>query len=90
MKPIKSYEAISAKEYANVCGAFSPVAKSVAKMHEAHLAYGAGVIDHLTKCVWTQDGRRIEVWLGQGGDFGASCSKTPDPESPLLMKKAES
>jgi hypothetical protein len=43
---------------------------------------GAGVVDDSTKCLWTANGKRIEVSLVHGGGLIISQSKEVDPEYP--------
>ena len=84
MKPIKSYELVTGLEVTMIAGAIGYVGSMVAGLGEVDLTAGAGVIDGRTKCLWTKDGHRIEVWLGDDGSFGAAKSKEIDPNKPIV------
>lgn len=82
MKPIKSFEPIAAQSINAIAKSLGNIGAMVAGLGEIDTAAGAGIIDNNTKCVWTYDGHRIEVWLGEAGSFGASKSKEIDPDKP--------
>ncbi len=50
---------------------------------EIDIAAGAGVIDGMTKCLWTKSGHRVEIWF-KDGEFGTMTSPAVDPLRPLL------
>lgn len=49
---------------------------------EVDLTKGRGILEGNTRCLWTQDGRRITIALPADGGLIVSCGKARDPECP--------
>lgn len=58
------------------------ISAMIAGLGEVDISAGAGVINDNTKCLWTKEGHRIEVWLSSDGGYGAAKSRAIDPEKP--------
>lgn len=71
MKPIKSREGITARQVQSICDALGPTACLVVGLNDIDLSAGAGVINDYTKCIWTKDGARIDIWA-RDGSIGAA------------------
>lgn len=82
MKEIQSFEAVTQLDVISIAGALGPIGAMIAGLNEVDIGAGAGVIDINTKCLWTKNGHRIEIWLGQDGSYGAAKSKELDPDKP--------
>lgn len=85
-KPIRSFEPVDAKAVQSIRHALGVVGALVAGMREIDIDAGAGIIDENTKCLWTSDGHRTEVWLSSDGGYGAARSKEIDPQKPRTLK----
>ena len=81
MKPIKRFEPIDFNTAIMIANALGPTGAMVAGLNDVDIAAGCGIIDEYTRCLWTKDGHRIEVWHRDSA-FGASKSKVLDPDKP--------
>lgn len=50
--------------------AIGPIATKLMDLDNIDLAAGAGTINDHTRCLWTKDGSRIDIWA-RGGSIGA-------------------
>ena len=82
MTPVRSFEPITAQAINSIAAALGHIGSMIAGIGEVDISAGAGIINDNTKCLWTKDGHRIEVWLSSDGGFGASKSKNIDPNKP--------
>ena len=62
----------------------TPIQVMVSGLNNVDLSKGRGVLDKTGKkhCMWTQDGRRIDVVVSPDGGVIVSLSKDADPEIP--------
>ncbi len=81
-KPIRSYEPISRRTVFYVAQALGTIGGMVVDLKKVDISAGAGVINDSMKCLWTEDGHRIEIWCSSDGGWGASKSKEIDPDKP--------
>ena len=82
MKSIKSFEPTTHVTVNLIAAAFGPIGSMIAGLNDVDIDAGAGVIDDSTKCLWTKDGHRIEIWVSSDGGFGAAKSKEIDSDKP--------
>ena len=83
MNPIKAFEPVTTKTVDLIAKAIGNVGSMIAGLNDVDIAAGAGILGEQTKCLWTKDGHRIEVWLSSDGGYGASKSKEIDPDKPM-------
>lgn len=81
MKNVSKFEPVTQEIIQGLARTLGPIQSMVCNLGEVDVSRGAGVLDKTTKCLWTQNGRRIEIGLIPGG-YIASCSKEPDPLAP--------
>ena len=82
MNPICSFEPVTSETVDSITSALGAIGAMIAGLNDIDISAGAGIIDKNTKCLWTQDGHRIEVWLSADGSYGAAKSKEIDPDKP--------
>ncbi|KKL28467.1 hypothetical protein LCGC14_2374830 [marine sediment metagenome] len=81
MKAIKRFEPVDASIVRMIGNALGSTGAMIAGLSDVDILAGCGVIDNNTRCLWTRDGYRIEVWQ-RDGSYGASKSKKVDPLKP--------
>ena len=78
-----SIEPVTEKQLDHLIRAVGHIGSMICDLHEADLSRGRGVLKGLDRCLWTKDGRRITISLGDHGELFASCGNEPDPEAPI-------
>lgn len=84
MEKVERFEPITEDIFKQILDCFTPTARMIAGLNEVDLRRGAGVLSKDSKCLWTKDGHRVTVAMGQGGSFSAAKSKDPDPQAPEI------
>jgi hypothetical protein len=86
MKPIERFEPVDADIVRLIGDALGTIGVMTVSLNEVDISTGCGIIDGNTRCLWTKDGHRIEVWQSNDGGFGASKSKEIDPNKPTGVR----
>jgi hypothetical protein len=81
LRPVASTEPIDQATLGMIAGFLGPMQAAMLGLGMVDLAAGAGIIDGQTRCLWREDGRRIEIHMEHGGVI-ASASRGPDPGMP--------
>ncbi len=83
-KTIESFEPVDRQIVYMIGTALGQMACMVVGLNEVDVSLGCGVINDHTRCLWTKDGHRIEVWCSNDGGYGAARSKEIDPDCPRV------
>lgn len=78
-KPIVTFEPVAAHIVNSIVASLGSTGAMIAGLTNIDLTAGCGVIDGHTRCLWTKEGYRVEVWMSSDGGFGASKSDEVDP-----------
>jgi hypothetical protein len=82
MKPIERFEPVDEEIVRMIINALGTIGSMIVGLGDIDIPAGCGIIDDRTRCLWTKDGHRIEVWVSLDGSYGASQSKEIDPLKP--------
>ncbi len=83
-KPIKSFETMEHQVVKMIADSLGATGSLVVNLGDVDLEAGCGIIGDYTRCMWTKEGHRIEVWVDLlSGAYGASKSKEIDPFKPV-------
>jgi hypothetical protein len=85
LRSLKAHSPVTVAEVMAVSRAFTPAQRAATRLGEVDLNLGVGTIDGRTRCFWTRNGERIEIFSQDDGGYGATFKRGRDPHLPAVL-----